>query len=306
LSTDPLTKDYPWYTPYQFAGNTPIQAIDLDGLEEWKVNWSPKLIYGPYKDLSQAEATIWDMPNRPILTNVSYVTTAEKITQTGYANHADMTPIMSVRAATSTGQVVEMVMMRAGLDKDSDGSARKKFQSKSHRSTLSSLPNLDASVFAYTTLPRVLRDHDELDRLAEVCNKQPSELYDQSKPDYNVNMGAFGVVVGTATNGSEVAVINRVSDDSGKHGGESALYVVWQFGDGSFENPLPNSSFPRKGQFEHWFFPDTVAPTTQAELMNSPDGLRLMQILYMSRKAIDAAKNNQTPMDNCTVTDKCD
>jgi RHS repeat-associated protein len=34
LSVDPLTKDYPWYTPYQFAGNTPIQAVDLDGLEE--------------------------------------------------------------------------------------------------------------------------------------------------------------------------------------------------------------------------------------------------------------------------------
>ncbi|MCB9059864.1 MAG: hypothetical protein H6627_14960 [Calditrichae bacterium] len=34
LSVDPLTGSYPWYTPYQFAGNTPIQAIDLDGLEE--------------------------------------------------------------------------------------------------------------------------------------------------------------------------------------------------------------------------------------------------------------------------------
>jgi hypothetical protein len=31
---DPLTKDYPWYTPYQFAGNTPIAAVDLDGAEE--------------------------------------------------------------------------------------------------------------------------------------------------------------------------------------------------------------------------------------------------------------------------------
>jgi predicted nuclease of predicted toxin-antitoxin system len=38
LSVDPLTKDYPWYTPYQFAGNTPIQAIDLDGLEPVSVN----------------------------------------------------------------------------------------------------------------------------------------------------------------------------------------------------------------------------------------------------------------------------
>jgi RHS repeat-associated protein len=35
LSTDPLTRDYPWYTPYQFAGNTPIMAIDLDGLEPY-------------------------------------------------------------------------------------------------------------------------------------------------------------------------------------------------------------------------------------------------------------------------------
>lgn len=33
LSTDPLFKDYPFYTPYQFAGNTPIRAFDLDGLE---------------------------------------------------------------------------------------------------------------------------------------------------------------------------------------------------------------------------------------------------------------------------------
>ena len=31
---DPLAADYPWYTPYQFAGNKPIWAVDLDGLEE--------------------------------------------------------------------------------------------------------------------------------------------------------------------------------------------------------------------------------------------------------------------------------
>jgi len=35
LSVDPLTKDYPWYTPYQFAGNKPIWAVDLDGKEEF-------------------------------------------------------------------------------------------------------------------------------------------------------------------------------------------------------------------------------------------------------------------------------
>jgi hypothetical protein len=35
LSVDALTKDFPWYSPYQFAGNTPIQAIDMDGAEEY-------------------------------------------------------------------------------------------------------------------------------------------------------------------------------------------------------------------------------------------------------------------------------
>jgi hypothetical protein len=34
LSVDPLTQEYPYYTPYQFAGNKPIWAVDLDGAEE--------------------------------------------------------------------------------------------------------------------------------------------------------------------------------------------------------------------------------------------------------------------------------
>ncbi len=33
LSVDPLAKKYPYWTPYQFAGNMPIKYIDLDGLE---------------------------------------------------------------------------------------------------------------------------------------------------------------------------------------------------------------------------------------------------------------------------------
>jgi len=33
LSVDPLMSDYPELTPYQYASNTPIWAVDLDGLE---------------------------------------------------------------------------------------------------------------------------------------------------------------------------------------------------------------------------------------------------------------------------------
>jgi RHS repeat-associated protein len=38
-SVDPLTYSYPYYTPYQFAGNMPIAAIDLDGLEQYVVTY---------------------------------------------------------------------------------------------------------------------------------------------------------------------------------------------------------------------------------------------------------------------------
>mgnify|MGYP000196785948 CR=1 FL=1 len=41
LSVDPIADNYPWYTPYQFAGNKPIWAIDLDGLEEVFMNEQP-------------------------------------------------------------------------------------------------------------------------------------------------------------------------------------------------------------------------------------------------------------------------
>ena len=38
LSVDPLSSSYPYYTPYQYAGNKPIMSIDRDGLEDEDVN----------------------------------------------------------------------------------------------------------------------------------------------------------------------------------------------------------------------------------------------------------------------------
>ncbi|CAG5083684.1 OmpA family protein [Parvicella tangerina] len=38
LSRDPIAVNFPHYSPYQFAGNKPIAAIDLDGLEEYIIN----------------------------------------------------------------------------------------------------------------------------------------------------------------------------------------------------------------------------------------------------------------------------
>lgn len=38
VSVDPLQHEYPYYTPYQYAGNMPITYIDLDGKEPWNKN----------------------------------------------------------------------------------------------------------------------------------------------------------------------------------------------------------------------------------------------------------------------------
>ena len=44
LSVDPIAREFPELTPYQFASNTPIQAIDLDGEESryYKISFDEK------------------------------------------------------------------------------------------------------------------------------------------------------------------------------------------------------------------------------------------------------------------------
>jgi RHS repeat-associated protein len=74
LSIDPLEEYFPWYTPYQFAGNTPIQAIDLDGAEEhyylltFDKGGEAKLTY------SHTENTWWKPENEHIVELPQYKT----------------------------------------------------------------------------------------------------------------------------------------------------------------------------------------------------------------------------------------
>jgi len=51
LSVDPLTGKYPWYSPFQYGGNTPIQAIDRDGLEEWRMTSIPAQLAKSSEDI---------------------------------------------------------------------------------------------------------------------------------------------------------------------------------------------------------------------------------------------------------------
>jgi RHS repeat-associated protein len=34
FAVDPLTHQYPWYSPYQFSGNKVIRYVELEGMEE--------------------------------------------------------------------------------------------------------------------------------------------------------------------------------------------------------------------------------------------------------------------------------
>jgi RHS repeat-associated protein len=61
LSQDPLFKSYPWYTPYQFAGNKPIAFIDRDGLEEARAD-----------EIAYAAINIWDANHVRINKNVAF------------------------------------------------------------------------------------------------------------------------------------------------------------------------------------------------------------------------------------------
>jgi RHS repeat-associated protein len=61
LSVDPLTREYPWYTPYQFAGNMPIWKIDIDGLEEGPSKANSETNSGQYS--IQAGDNYWKLEN---------------------------------------------------------------------------------------------------------------------------------------------------------------------------------------------------------------------------------------------------
>ncbi len=62
LSVDPISKEYPWYSPYHFAGNRPIQAIDLDGLEPKDLMTGKTIIFpsqAQLKTLKSNDYSLW-------------------------------------------------------------------------------------------------------------------------------------------------------------------------------------------------------------------------------------------------------
>ena len=76
LSVDPLSPSYPWYTPYQFAGNIVIACIDLDGLEYHSVTGSedlPKHLVMSVSDATSTPQYIQSQASNPNLKHVSKI-----------------------------------------------------------------------------------------------------------------------------------------------------------------------------------------------------------------------------------------
>jgi RHS repeat-associated protein len=62
ISEDKLASKFPWWTPFQFAGNRPIVAIDLDGLEPVFVHgtWSNPSTFSNQFKIDVIKATGWN------------------------------------------------------------------------------------------------------------------------------------------------------------------------------------------------------------------------------------------------------
>jgi hypothetical protein len=88
LSVDPLTNSYPWYTPYQFAGNKPINSIDRDGLEEYDSYAAYKKDYGDKamsEDKWDGSDGAWLQSDRKDKTN-RWKKAMESITKNGWSH----------------------------------------------------------------------------------------------------------------------------------------------------------------------------------------------------------------------------
>lgn len=72
---DPLTKEYPFYSPFQFSGNSPIDNVDLDGLEPLKSGYVTK-------DMREGKTKL-NLPNPQKWPNTS------KKPQTPATNHTE-------------------------------------------------------------------------------------------------------------------------------------------------------------------------------------------------------------------------
>jgi RHS repeat-associated protein len=136
-SVDPITKQYPELTPYQFASNTPIAAIDIDGLESGIVT-KPA-----------------DQTTPVIKVEYSTVIEAKTITRTG----CQVTYVTTMKV--TIGEVSRtFIGYRGGMAMCTDGSGKHYDDGTPNKDIAlrGTWGSLNADKVMYATLPTVIRE----------------------------------------------------------------------------------------------------------------------------------------------------
>jgi len=126
LSVDPLQKQYPELTPYQFASNTPIQAIDLDGLEKvhytltYSTSGTPTLTQGK-TELTYSYMLFWSKKYEPTATIHYNGGTYNFRLNNNVGNQFDRDPLQNLGAEYDFNRLGEFLSNRGNADGNSGG-----------------------------------------------------------------------------------------------------------------------------------------------------------------------------------------
>jgi RHS repeat-associated protein len=126
FAVDPLTKKYPWYTPYSFSGNKPIQFVELEGLEESNTAagsvimgllfpTSPKLKKEPWRSPGASAANIGAPIAGVALAAVPVAIPVASVSSTAYASYTTWygTSLVSNYLAAGIGGTASAAMIDA-------------------------------------------------------------------------------------------------------------------------------------------------------------------------------------------------
>ena len=177
MSVDPLTASYPFYTPYQFAANSPVVAIDVDGMESnVLLNATERQCLSlEYNKTFITSNHVYRTFNEPI-ENKKFAQVQHKITTFGYKAPYVYRPIIHVRsdadvdydgahyAYTKDDKSINGIAPRDKRGNVSDANLDGEFPDGFLKSTTTFTDRngdyIDASVVAYIALPTIMYEEN--------------------------------------------------------------------------------------------------------------------------------------------------
>lgn len=90
FAVDPLSPDYPWYAPYQFAGNSTIAFSELEGLEPKRAGkdyeivfarWQGEFLGDFYNWMFIPETKSWEVISKPVIINSQHSNSIKSLSE---------------------------------------------------------------------------------------------------------------------------------------------------------------------------------------------------------------------------------